>query len=138
MSAQFVHGGIIASVRVCERKLSSVSTYTSSSYPPTGADSAALRKTLCCYIFCGLPTEQAVRSEARIDCAVAAVGAASGDDGSGDEEVENGAVRYRQDATTTCSVGSDDSDDQQMFSSSHAYMYMYVCVCVYVYVCMYT
>ncbi|VDN85039.1 unnamed protein product, partial [Brugia pahangi] len=70
MSAQFVYGGIIASVRVCERKLSS------------------------CYIFCGLPTEQAVRSEARIDCDVAAVGAASGDDGSGDEEVENGAVRY--------------------------------------------
>ncbi|KAK6113802.1 Alcohol dehydrogenase transcription factor Myb/SANT-like family protein [Brugia pahangi] len=125
MSAQFVYGGIIASVRVCERKLSSVSAYTSSSYPPNRSGQCCLTENTC-YIFCGLPTEQAVRSEARIDCDVAAVGAASGDDGSGDEEVENGAVRYRQDATTTCSVGSDDSDDQQMFSSSHAsYMYMY-------------
>ncbi|EJW73310.1 hypothetical protein WUBG_15783, partial [Wuchereria bancrofti] len=44
-----------------------------------------------CYIFCGLPTEQAVRREARIDCDAAAAG---GGDGGGGGEVENGAVRH--------------------------------------------
>uniref|UniRef100_A0AAF5Q4M4 Uncharacterized protein n=1 Tax=Wuchereria bancrofti TaxID=6293 RepID=A0AAF5Q4M4_WUCBA len=129
------------SVRPCERKVKCLSGRMNNPAQYLHVIILSCRSAQCCltertcYIFCGLPTEQAVRREARIDCDAAAAG---GGDGGGGGEVENGAVRYRQDTTTTCSVGFDDSNDQQMFSSSHAYVYMYIYVfmCMYVYVCM--